>query len=96
MGRKIPLSPPLRKGVLISGEDVAGVDLVFYVVEDWVVAVGDNGLAHTFEDFDIFEDTAAGEDFVGFWKSGFVYIDVGAFVLEVFHNALNGGLSEVI
>ena len=81
---------------LVSCEDVAGVDFVFYVVEEWVIAVGDNGLTHALEDFDVFEDTATGKDFVSFWKSGFVYIDICALIQKVFHDTLNGRLSEVV
>ena len=34
---------------LVSAEDVAGIDLVLYIVKDLVIAVGDNRLTLAFE-----------------------------------------------
>ena len=47
--------------LLVATEEVAGVDLVFHIVEDGVVAVGDDGIALTLELGQVVDDTAAEE-----------------------------------
>lgn len=80
---------------LISAEEVAGVDFGLDVVEDGVVAVGDDGLGLCFEVFEVVDYTTA-EEGGAILKGGFVDDDVGTLCLDAFHDALNRTLTEVI
>ena len=35
--------------VLISSEQISGVDLVFYIIEGWIITVCDDAAAHLLE-----------------------------------------------
>jgi hypothetical protein len=49
------------EGYLITSEEVAGVDFALYVVEDGVVAIGDDGLGLLFESLEVVDDLATEE-----------------------------------
>lgn len=51
----------LPKGGLVAAEEVAGVDAGADVVEDGVVAVGDDGVGEGFEAVEVVDDAAAEE-----------------------------------
>ena len=80
---------------LISAEEVAGVDFGLDVVEDGVVAVGNDGLGALLEVFQIVYHTTA-EEGGAFLKGGFVDDDVGAFCLYALHYPLDAALTEVV
>ena len=80
---------------LVAAEEVAGVDLVLDVVEDGVVTVGDDGGTLSFEFGEVVDDFAAEEGGAVFERR-LVDDDLGAFGLDAFHHALDGGLAEVV
>ena len=80
---------------LVAFENVAGVNFVGDVVEDTVVAVGDDGVGLGFEGVDVVDDAGAEEGGAVF-ESGLEDDDLGPFGLDAFHNALDGGLAEVV
>ena len=79
----------------VAAEEVAGVDLVFDVVQDGVVAVGDDAAAHFFELLQVVDDFGAEEGGAVF-ERGLVDDDGGALGLNALHDALDGGLAEVV
>ena len=80
---------------LVAAEKVAGIDLVFDIIEDGVIAVGDDGIALLFELREIIDNTAAKEHrSVG--KCGLVDNDNGTFGLDTFHHTLDATLTEII
>ena len=79
----------------ISPEQVSGIDLFLYVVQDGIVAVCDDAAAHFFELFDVVDDLAA-EEGGAVLQGGLVNDDGGALGLDAFHNALDGALAEVV
>lgn len=46
---------------LVAAEEVAGVDFALYIVEDGVVAIGDDGLGLLFESLEVVDDLATEE-----------------------------------
>ena len=80
---------------LISLEDVASVDAGADVIEHAIVAVGDDGMALTFEFVKVIYHSASEEGFAVF-KRGFVVYHFGSFGLDAFHHALNCALAEVV
>lgn len=49
------------EGYLIAAEEVAGVDFALDIVEDGIVAIGDDGLRLLLESLEVVNDLAAEE-----------------------------------
>ena len=81
--------------MLISFEDVAGIDLIGHVIEGAVIAVGDDGIGLGLEEGEVVDHTAAEEGDAVF-EGGFIDDDLGAFGFDAFHYALDGALAEVV
>ena len=80
---------------LVAAEEVAGVDFALYIVEDGVVAIGDDGLGLLFESLEVVDDLATEEGgTVG--EGGFIDDDVGSLGSDALHDALDGTLTEVV
>lgn len=73
--------------VLIFLEEVAGVDLLFYVVEVLVVAVGEDDLGLLLELGEVVDHEAA-EEGGAVVKGGLVDDDLGTLGLDALHYAL--------
>ena len=84
------LLPPL-----ISAEEVAGIDFGLDVVEDGVVAVGNDGLGALLEVFQIVYHTTT-EEGGAVLKSGFVDNNFCSLGLDALHDTLNGALTEIV
>lgn len=85
----------LNHSGLVALEDVAGVDLGGDIVEDGVVAVGDDGLREGLELGEVIDNEAAKEcSAVG--EGGLIDDYLGTLGLDAFHDALNAALTEVV
>ena len=85
----------VRLPPLIPAEEVAGIDFVLNVVEDGVVAVGNDGLGALLEVFQVVYHTTA-EEGGAILEGGFVDNNFCALGLDALHDALNGTLTEVV
>lgn len=74
---------------LVALEDITGVDLGGNIIEDGVVAVGDDGVREGFEAGEVVDDKAAKEG-AAVGEGGFVDDDLGTFGLHTFHHTLYG------
>ena len=80
---------------LVAFEEVAGVDFGEDVVEAGVVAVGDDGGGLGLEGGQVVDDERA-EEGGAVGEGGLVDDHLGAFGLDALHDALDGGLAEVV
>lgn len=80
---------------LVSAEDVAGINLLLDVIKAGVIPICDDGLGHFLEFLQVVDHEAAEEGGAVF-EGGFVYDDLGALGLDALHDALDGGLAEVV
>ena len=78
---------------LVTFEDVAGIDFRGDVVEDGVVAVGDDGVGLGLEGGEVV-DHAAAEEGRAVLEGGLEDDDLRALGLDALHDALDGGLAE--
>ena len=81
--------------ILIAFEDVAGVDFGGDVGEAGVEAVGDDGMGHLLELFQIVDNEAA-EESGAVLKRRLVYDHFGPLCLDALHHALDRRLAEVV
>ena len=84
-----------RPAPLVALEDVAGVNFVLDVVEDGVVAVGDDGMALSLEVRKVI-DYLGTEEGGAVLEGGLIDDDLGTLGLDTLHDALDGGLTEVV
>ena len=84
-----------RRQPLVAFEDVARVDLVADIVEDRVVAVGDDGLASLLELLQVINNKTA-EESGAIVQRGLVDDDLRALSFDPLHDALDGALAEVV
>ena len=80
---------------LIAAEEVAGIYLRLDVVEDGVIAVGDNAAAHFFEFFQVVYYNRT-EECCSVLQRRFIDDHGCALGLDPLHNALNTALTEVV
>ena len=80
---------------LIAAEEVAGIDLIFHVVEDGVVAVGDDGSGLGLELGEVVDDATA-EEGGAVLEGGLIDNDLRALGFDALHDALDGRLTEVV
>ena len=73
---------------LVALEDVAGIDFVLDIVEDGIVAVGDDGLGEGFELGEVVDDEAA-EEGASIGQCRFVDNDLGSLGLHALHDTLD-------
>ena len=79
----------------VSPENVSCVDFFLYIVQTGVVSVGDDSLALGLEGFEIVYDSAA-EEGAAIFECRLIDDDLCAFRFDAFHDALDGGLAEVV
>lgn len=65
------------------------------IVEDGVIAVGDDGVGEAFELFEVVDHTAT-EEGGTILEGGFIDDNLGALGLDTLHDSLDRGLTEVI
>ena len=89
--------PPDKAGLRgsVSPEQVAGVDLLLYIIEAAVIAVGNDGLTPLFERLKVVYHLTAKEG-RAILQRRLVDDDGRALGLDPLHDALNGGLPEVV
>ena len=80
---------------LISAENVPGVYLVGNIFQTGIVPVGDDGIAHGFEGFQIVDDPAA-EEGLSVLQGGLKDHHFGALGFDPLHNTLDRTLPEIV
>ena len=87
---------PLQKLInLIPSEDVSCINLILYIVETRIIAVGDDGIGLSLELGEVVDYKAAKEGAAVF-KSRLIDDDIGSLGLNALHDTLNGRLAEVV
>lgn len=79
----------------IPPKEVAGVDFFLHVVQAGIIAVCDNAAAFFLELFQIVDDKGT-EKGTAVFQGGLVDDDCGTFGFDSLHDALDGGLTEVV
>ena len=79
----------------VAAEEVAGIDLIADVVQAGVIAVGDDGPGFPLEGSEVIDDLAA-EEGCAVFQGRFIDDHGGALCLDTLHDALDGGLAEVV
>ena len=81
--------------ISVSSEDISCVNFIHDVVEDWIIAVGDDATAHILEFLQVVDDLRAkeGGSVLECWL---VNNNSGSLGLDAFHDALDGRLPEVV
>lgn len=79
----------------ISAENVSCVDFFLDVVENGIIAVGDDASAHFLEFPEVIDDLGAKES-GAVLESGLVNDNGSTLSFDTLHNSLNGGLPEVV
>ena len=85
----------MRLKVLISSEDISCIDLILYIVETCIIAVGYDGICLRLKLGEVVDNEAA-EECAAVFEGWLIDDDVGALSLDTCHNALDGGLAEVV
>ena len=80
---------------LVALEKITGIDLVFNVIKTGIVTIGNDGVTLRLELLEIIDDKAA-EKGLAILLCWLVDDDVGAFGFDALHDALDGGLAEVV
>ena len=80
---------------LVPSENISGINLLLYVVQADIVAVGNDCIAHALELVQVVHDLATKEG-LAVVESRLVDHDLGALSLDALHDALDGGLAEVV
>ena len=87
---------PLQKLInLIPSEEVSCINLILYIVETRIIAVGDNGIGLSLELGQVVHDNTT-EEGAAVFKGRLIDDNVGPLGLNALHDALNGRLAEVI
>lgn len=81
--------------ISIPPENIPCKDLSFHIIQASIIAVGNDAAGMRFELIQIIDDPAPEEGFAVF-QCWLVDDDSCALGLDAFHDALNGGLAEVI
>lgn len=81
--------------ILISSENVSSVNFVLYIVQAFVVAVGNDGLAQLLKLFEIIDHQTA-KECGSVLERRFVDNDLCALCLDAFHHTLNAALAEIV
>ena len=80
---------------LISSKDVSCINLILYIVQTSIIAVGDDGMALCLEGFEVVLNSATKEGAALF--QGWLIDDyLGTLCLDTLHDALNSRLAEVV
>ena len=80
---------------LISAEDVTSIDLVLYIIQASIIAVGDNSLTLFLEGIHIIYNLAT-KECTSIFQGWLINDDLSALCLDTLHDALDGRLAEVI
>lgn len=81
--------------ILVSAEQVAGVDLVLHIIQAAIIAVGNDSLTTFLKLLKVIHNFAA-EEGRAILQSRLIDNDRCSFGLNALHNALNRGLAEVV
>lgn len=80
---------------LISTENIASINLFFYVIKAYVIAVGDDSVCLFLELGEVVDNEGA-EEGGAIFEGGLVDDDVGALGFYALHNALDRTLTEIV
>ena len=87
---------PLQKLInLIPSEEVSCINLILYIVETRIIAVGDDGIGLSLELGEVVDYKAAKEGAAVF-EGRLIDDDIGSLGLNALHDTLDGGLAEVV
>ena len=81
--------------LLVSSEDVSCIDLFLYIIKAGIIAVGYDGIGLCLELGKVVDNEAA-EEGAAVFEGWLIYDDIGALSLDALHDALDGGLTEVV
>ena len=81
--------------VLITLKDISCVDLISYIIQAGIIAIGDDSLTLGFEFIEVVDDLRAKEG-LSIGDGRLVDDDLSTFGLDALHDALDGALAEVI
>ena len=80
---------------LISAEYISSINLILYIIQTSIVAVGDDGMTLCLEDIKVVLYSATKEGAV-FFQGWLIDDDLCTHCLDTLHDALDGTLAEVI
>ena len=92
---EIRRSEPANNGRLIAFKQISCIDLLHHIVKGRVIAVGDDGVGAALEGGEVVHDLGA-EEGGAVGEGRFVDDNRSAFGLDALHDALDGGLAEVV
>ena len=75
--------------ILISSENVSSVDLILYIIQTSIVAVGDDGMTLCLEGFKVVLYSATKEG-AAFFQGWLINDYLGALCLDALHDTLDG------
>ncbi len=82
-------------GTSVPFEYISCIHFVLYIVQFRIVAVCDDGVSLGLEDSQVIHD-AGSEEGNAILKGRLVHDDLGALRLDALHDALDGGLAEIV
>ena len=80
---------------LVSSKYISCIDLALYIIQTYIVAVGDDGMALCLEGFEVVLYPTA-EEGAALFQGWLIDDYLGTLCLDTLHDALNGGLTEVV
>ena len=80
---------------LVSSENIAGIHFLFYIIQAFVISVGNDGLTLLLECVEIVHNPAA-EEGASVFQGWLIDDNLCAFSLDAFHDTLNAALTEVV
>ena len=81
--------------ISVSAEDISCIDFLFDIVEGGIIAVGNDAAAHILEFLQAVDDLGAKES-RSVLERGLINDNGSTLGLNALHNALDGGLPEVV
>ena len=80
---------------LVSSENVACIDFLIYIIQDWVVTIGDDGLTLFLELLQVVDNTAA-EEGTAILEGWLIDYHLCTFSLDALHDSLDTALAEIV
>lgn len=85
----------IMKLSLISSKNITCINLILYIIQTSIVAVGNDGMALCLEGFEVVLYSATKESAV-FFQGWLIDDYLGTLCLDTLHDTLDGRLAEVI
>ena len=80
---------------LVSSENIPRIDLVLYIIQTSIIAVGDDGVALCLEGFEVVLYPTA-EECAALFQGRLIDDDLCTLCLDALHDTLDGRLAEVV